>query len=106
MKRTTMYTIKSVSNEGIWYLVNHWNEHRTYWNQKDNITPYNTFASPRTAKANLTKLLKVMEDYRTDDFTLVKFKWNEAHNCYDEIELGAIKYPMSFWKKYHKVIVE
>lgn len=88
---TEMYTIKSISDEGVYYLVNHWNKHKTYWNQRDNITPYSTFSSPRTAKANLTKLLKIMEDYRTDDFILVKFKWNETYNCYDEIELEIIK---------------
>lgn len=85
-----MYTVKSVSCDGVWYLVNHWNTNKRFWQQKDNITPYTTFSSKRTAKASLTKLLKVMAEYKDDWFTLVRFDWDAEHNCYNMVELERI----------------
>ena len=99
-----LYTIKSISDDGEWYLVNGWWKHKAYWQQKDNCTIATTFKRIQDAKRSLTKLLKVMEEYRTDDFTIVELEWNALHQCYDTTELEAIKYPVEFWKKYHKVI--
>lgn len=66
------YTIKSTSNEGIYYLVNHWKKHKTFWIEPEKIKPGMLFKSPSDAKRSLTRLLKIMEDYRTDTFDLVE----------------------------------
>lgn len=75
----TKYTIKSTSNEGVYYLVNGWNKCKTYWfNEKsvmedtENAKKY-FFNKPSQAKASLTKLLKIMNDYSTDQFEVVEF---------------------------------
>ena len=39
MKKIKGYTIKSTSEEGIYYLVNHWQKHKTFWIEKENLKP-------------------------------------------------------------------
>jgi len=74
------YTIKSTSNEGIYYLVNGWNKCKTFWfneksvlEDKENAKRF-FFNKPSQAKASLSKLLKVMDDYKKDSFELVEFE--------------------------------
>ena len=73
------YTIKSTSEEGIYYLVNGWNKCKTFWfNEKlvmqDTEFVKNFFFNkPSQAKASLTKLLKIMPDYANDKFEVVEF---------------------------------
>ncbi len=69
-----MYTIKSVSKEGTYYLVNHWNKYKTFWIEPEKIKSGMLFKTQANAKASLSKLLKVMEDYKTDKFTLIEIK--------------------------------
>lgn len=86
-----MYTIKSISNEGTWYLVNGWWKYKTYWQEFDNCVPHTVFKRKADAKRSLTNLLKyMMAEYGNDDFTIVKFEWNEKGYCYDEIEIEKI----------------
>lgn len=67
-----MFTIKSTSDEGIYYLVNHWDRHKTFWVEPENIKPEMLFKTPADAKRSLTKLLKVMDEYKNDTFELVE----------------------------------
>lgn len=74
------YTIKSTSNEGVYYLVNGWNKCKTFWfneksvlEDKENAKRF-FFNKPSQAKASLTKLLKIMEDYKGDNFEMVEFE--------------------------------
>ena len=74
------YTIKSTSEEGIYYLVNGWEKCKTFWfneksvlEDKENAKRF-FFNKPSQAKASLTKLLKVMDDYKRDSFELVEFE--------------------------------
>ena len=62
----------SVSDDGEWYLVNGWKKYKAFWQQRENCTPYSTFKSVANAMASLTKLLKVMPEYRDDKFSVVK----------------------------------
>ena len=75
-----MYTIKSVSDEGIYYLVNHAKDYKTYWIEKKYLKPRMLYERAADAKASLTKLLKVMTEYKADKFYLVKI------NIYGNIE--------------------
>lgn len=68
-----MYTIKSTSNEGVYYLVNGWEKHYTFWVEERKIRPSMLFKRKQDAKASLTKLLKVMDDYANDKFEMVEF---------------------------------
>lgn len=75
----TKYTIKSTSNEGIYYLVNGWNKCKTFWFSEksvmediENAKKY-FFNKPSQAKTSLTKLLKIMPDYQSDKFEVVEF---------------------------------
>ena len=75
----TKYTIKSISDEGIYYLVNGWNKHKAFWIDEksvmENIEKAQRFFfnKPSQAKASLTKLLKVMPEYSVDKFEAVEF---------------------------------
>ena len=66
------YTIKSTSAEGVYYLVNHWEKHKTYWIEPERIKTEMFFNTARSAKCSLTKLLKVMTEYATDHFELIE----------------------------------
>lgn len=61
------YTIQSISDEGTYYLVNGWEKHRAFWVRKEEIDKA-IFKTEGQAKASLTKLLKIMDDYKSDIF--------------------------------------
>lgn len=67
-----MYTVKSTSDEGIHYLVNGWNKHNTFWIEPEKCKRDMLFKKSCDAKRSLTKLLKIMPEYRTDSFMLVE----------------------------------
>ena len=73
------YTIKSTSKEGVYYLVNGWRKCKTFWfNEKSVLSDIDFakkffFNKPEQAKTSLTKLLKIMNDYKTDKFEIVEF---------------------------------
>lgn len=61
------YAIRSTSEEGIYYLVNGWNKHKAFWVEEKHLDKA-IFKTLGSARASLTKLLKVMTDYKTDCF--------------------------------------
>ena len=65
------YTIKSISDENEYYLVKNWEKHKAFWKEKDKMKKDMLYKTASAAKASLTKLLKIMEDYRNDKFELV-----------------------------------
>ena len=67
-----MFTVKSVSDEGVYYLVNGWDRHKAFWKSKENLKQDMLFKSVADAKRSLTKLLKIMPDYATDKFEIVQ----------------------------------
>lgn len=67
-----MYTIKSTSPEGEYYLVNHWNRFKAFWVTKDRLNNDMLFKREQDAKASLTKLLEVMPEYKTDEFEIIQ----------------------------------
>lgn len=72
MNKIKGYTIKSTSEDGIYYLVNHWQKHKTFWIKKEKLKPEMLFKTVGYAQRNLTRLLEIMEDYRTDKFEVVE----------------------------------
>lgn len=66
-----MFTIKSTSDEGIYFLVNGWEKHKKFWVEESKIRPSMLFKREQDAKMSLTKLLKVMPEYGMDTFELV-----------------------------------
>lgn len=66
-----MFTIKSTSTEGVYYLVNGWDKHKSFWVEKNEIKPSMLFNREQDAKRSLTKLLKIIPEYCTDAFELV-----------------------------------
>lgn len=74
----TKYTIKCTSWEGVYYLVNGWNRCKTFWFTEKSVLEDAEnakrffFNKPSQAKASLTKLLKIMPEYATDNFELVE----------------------------------
>jgi len=68
------YTMKSTSDEGIYYLVNHWQKHKAFWIEPENFKESMAFDTLASAKASLTKLLKAMPDYKYDFLNMVVIK--------------------------------
>ena len=66
------YTIESVSEEGSYYLVNHWEKHKHFWVEKSKLKPSMLFKREQDAKTSLKKLLKSMPEYADDAFALIK----------------------------------
>lgn len=73
------YTIKSTSDEGIYYLVDGWNKCYRFWLDKKSVmediekAKRFFFNKPSQAKTSLTKLLKIMPEYANDEFEVVEF---------------------------------
>jgi hypothetical protein len=73
-----MYTFKSTSEEGIYYLVNGWKKCKTFWFTEKSVLEDKAnamrffFKTPSQAKASLTKLLKTMPEYASDKFELIE----------------------------------
>lgn len=82
----TGYTIKSESDEGIYYLVKGWDKHKTFWIEPKRLKHDMLYKTESVAKASLTKLLKIMEDYRSDKFSLVFI--NNGKIVYDNLAIG------------------
>lgn len=72
-----MFTIKSISDEGVYYLINGWEKSRAFWKHGSEIKKAEMFKRAQDAKASLTKLLKVMDDYATDTFYLIETNDND-----------------------------
>ncbi len=67
------YTIRSISDEGEYYLVKNWRKNKALWVHKDKLRQEYLFSSPAKAKQSLTSLLKVMDEYKTDKFSVFYF---------------------------------
>ena len=65
-----MFVIKSTSDEGIYYLVNGWNKHNSFWLR--NISYKTAFKRKQDAMRSLNRLLEIMPDYRSDRLELIR----------------------------------
>lgn len=72
MKKILGYTIKSISDEGTYFLVNHWETHKKFWIRQEKLKPKMLFKTLGYAQRSLKKLLNVMEEYKTDKFIPVE----------------------------------
>ena len=85
MKKTIGYTIKSTSDEGVYFLVNHWEKNKTFWVKREQLKEDMLFKTSGYAQRSLKHLLEVMEDYKTDEFDLV-----EVYELKTELETVVI----------------
>ncbi len=67
-----MFTIKSVSKDGTYYLVRDWRKKRTFWKLGSEIRHEDMYKRAQDAMSALTKLLKVMDEYKSDRFYIVE----------------------------------
>lgn len=83
MGQHIFYTIRSTSEDGVFYLVNHWNKYGAFWKRARAMTEDMLFKHQRDARASLTKLLKVMPEYENDTFEMFTVvKWDGSDNLY------------------------
>ena len=94
MEKITGYTVKSISPEGVYYLVNGWYKYFAFWIRKNDISENKTryihmitFKTKGSAKTNLTKLLKIMPDYARDHFRLCAIMENGTINSIENIKI-------------------
>lgn len=62
------YTIKSTSNEGVYYLVKDWRKNKALWVKRENLQQEHLFTSLGRARRSLEILLEVMFEYKNDMF--------------------------------------
>ena len=111
MGQHIFYTIRSTSEDGVYYLVNHWNKHRAFWKSAVAMKEDMLFKSQKDAKASLTKLLKIMPEYKTDSFEMFAVvKWEGDDNLYplvNKLTLGdETIFDYSDWNEERRVIYE
>ena len=87
-----MYTIKSISDEGTYYLVKDWRKNRELWvsQEKMNRHPDWWFTSEGKAKQSLKTLLNVMDEYLSDEFYVVDDQGNETPLSVSELGFDYI----------------
>ena len=68
------YYIKTDSEEGIYYLINHWNKYKTFFKRNIPCLRDQFFKTEADAKRSITKLLNggMGDEYRNDKFTIIK----------------------------------
>ena len=71
--RKALYTIKSVSDEGTYYLVRDWRANKAIWVEESKLTEQMLFKTVGGAKRSLNRLLEAMPEYATDTFTVARF---------------------------------
>lgn len=67
-----MFTVKCESTEGTYYLVNNWQKSKTFFVDKIPTKKSQLFSRAQDAKRSITMLLKVMDDYKDDKFTIIE----------------------------------
>ena len=67
-----MYTIKSVSADGTYYLVNGWNKWNAWWTPSC-MVGRNLFKSIGLAKRSLKRLQEYEPDFLNDEITILKY---------------------------------
>lgn len=67
-----MYTVKCESTEGIYYLVNNQQKSKTFFVESMPTRKAQLFSREQDAKRSITMLLKVMDEYADDKFTIIE----------------------------------
>lgn len=68
-----MFTIKSTSEDGVYYLVREWRKNKAIWKTPNAYIPErHAFISPKAAKQSLTCLLKAMPEYALDTLEVME----------------------------------
>lgn len=81
-----MIRVKSVSKEGVYYLVNGWNKYKSFWEKNGNSSIV-LFPNIGIAKRSLSILLKNMPDYADDEFI---FEEVEQKRRFDKVKVTAM----------------
>ncbi len=93
------FTIKSVSEDGTFYLVKNWRKNKKMWIGSSLIKQEHLYKSEKLARNALEKLLNLMNEYAKDTFTVVYFN---ADAVYDLTPLTAVNHGDD-WKPDYKV---
>lgn len=75
------YTIKSISNNGVYFLVKDWRKNKALWVTFNKLKPEYLYKSAKTSMKALEKLLNVIDDYAEDTFSVVYIKDNSMREC-------------------------
>ena len=68
------FSIKSVSDEGTYFLVKNWEQNKTFWKELKNVKRNDLYSGAGLATRSFRQLLKVMWEYKDDDLEIVKFE--------------------------------
>ena len=87
-----MYGIKSVSKDGVFYLVNGWKKHGAFWSKTADPAVCG-FKTAGLATRSLNRVVEIEPDYMNDWLSLVRFDEQAGTACV----LCEIKVTESIW---------
>ena len=96
------YTIKSVSEEGIYYMVKNWRKNKAIWVKGQKLKQEYLYKTETMAIRALEKLLNLMDDYASDYFTIVFCTDGNITEC---DTLTVINDSNDIWKPDYKVAI-
>lgn len=75
------YTIKSISNDGVYFMVRDWRKNKAIWVSVNKLKQEYLYKSANTCIKALEKLLNVMDEYATDKFVVVSITDGSIAEC-------------------------
>ena len=97
------YTVKSISNDGVYFMVRDWRKNKAIWVSFDMLKPEYLYKSSNTSIKALEKLLNAMEEYVEDKLSVVYIE-NRNMTEYGKITVKNVS--KDEWKNDYKVTVE
>ena len=65
------YTVKSISSDGVYFMVRDWRKNKAIWVSYDKLKPEYLYKSANTCIKALEKLLNAMSEYAEDKLSVV-----------------------------------
>ena len=96
------FTVKSISEEGTYYLVRDWRKNKAIWIKEEKLKQEHLYKSANTSIRALEKLLNAMEEYATDKFNIVCITDGNITDCE---KLSVKNHSDSEWKNDYKVTI-
>ena len=96
------FTIKSISEEGTYYLVKDWRKNKAIWIKEDKLKQEHLYKSANTSIRALEKLLNAMDEYADDKFNIVCIT---NGNIVEREKLSIQNNSNSEWKNDYKVSI-
>ena len=97
------YTVKSISNDGVYFMVRDWRKNKAIWVSVNKLKQEYLYKSANACIKALEKLLNVMDEYATDKFIVVSITDGNITECE---KLSVENVSDDEWKNDYKVTIK